>query len=1112
MRTFWLGLVVGILAIAMGAEAQSVRVWEEPLVIPTYPADPPDVNPMFRRPLSYQGASRVIYPYALQDGFSSEKEDRTYRALYLENEYIKLCILPELGGRLFYATDKTNGYEIFYRQQVIKPAHVGMLGAWISGGIEWCVFHHHRASTYMTVDSRLETRDDGGATIWIGELEPRHRMRWTIGITLYPGRSIIEATIKMVNRTPAVNSILYWANVATHVNDEYQIIFPPSTRFGVYHAKNDFIHWPIGRGEFRGRDYTGVDVSWWKNHPGSISIFAHDLREGFLAGYDHGRSAGTMLVANHHVAPGAKVWEWGKGSIWDTEILTDEDGPYAELMAGAYSDNQPDYSWIKPGEIKEAVQSWYPLRDIGGAKAATEEAAINLELDEDGRITLAVNTTRAHERAHVRLAAGESPLIDEPTALSPAHPYRTRLAMPANTAATDLLATVTDAEGAELARYRPLALEVPDTLPETVRPPRTPEDIGTVEELFLTGLRIRQFHNARLDPDAYFREALRRDPGHSGSHLQLGISSAGRWSDEEATAHFEAAIARISRDYTRPRDAEAHYQLGLIHKRQGQWDAAYEQLYRATWDFAFRAPAYYELAEIDCARGNFKTALRHVEEALRVNAQDTRAMNLRAAVSRRLGQPRLALQSAHEALDVDPLDHWAAVEEWLALREAGNQRARAQRRRAAELLRDQPESYLEIAATYIRCGLWPEARAVLDAAADRNQPGLSDYPIIHYYLAFVREQLGNRTAAQAARRAAAACPTDYAFPFRYESLAVLSQAIERNPDDARAYYYRGNLYYDAQPEQAIADWEAAVTHEPALAIAHRNLGWGHAYARGDIPAAIAAYQKAVAQHPEDPRYYFELDQLLERQGAPPEERLAILEENLQVVRRHQLPLLRTIAAWVQAGRYDPAIDALQNHYFHAQEGRDQVHDTHVDAHLLRGLQHFNSGEYTAALQDFLAADTYPQNHQTGRRDRYERDPQIFALTGLCYQQLGRHAEAQAALEQAAASRRAPGIYAYYVGLAQQALDRHDQANETFEALTASGQQALALAGETDFFAKFGEGDPLHVQQARAHLISGLGHLGLGQIDPAREAFSQAASLDPNNPWARYYLAQSTHDE
>jgi tetratricopeptide (TPR) repeat protein len=1087
-----------------------VRIWEEDLVLPTYRVRADDKNPMFQRPLSYQGATRAIYPYPLQDNFTNEREDVAYRAVYLENAYIKLCVLPEMGGRLFYATDKTNGYEIFYRQHVIKPAHIGMLGAWISGGIEWCVFHHHRASTFMPVDYRLAENPDGSKTLWFGEIEPRHRMKWTIGISLYPGRSWVEARIKLINRTDTVNSMLFWANVATHVNDDYQVIFPPSTDYAVYHSKVDFVHWPLARSRYRGVDYQGVDLSWWKNHPKPVSFFAHDLQEGFLAGIDHGKRAGTMYVANHHVAPGAKLWEWGpgdEGRMWDCVVLTEKDGPYAELMAGAYSDNQPDYSWIKPGEMKQAVQTWYPLRDMGHVKSGNREGAVNLEVDKDGQVQLAFNTTSHVKQARIELRTGEKVLLDKEIEISPARPFRAAVPLPEGVWETDLRARLIDAHGRELVGYHPVKKEVPEGLPPTVTSPPAPEKIATIEELYFTGLRIKQFHNARLDPMDYFRAALKRDPNDSRCNIQAGLDAAGRGRYEQAATHFERAVARVTRNYTRPRDCEAFYQLGLVRQRMGQLDRAYEALYRAAWDSAFRAPAYRELAQIDCRRGDFARALEHLDQSLAVNAQDIKVLGLRSAVLRRLNRMEEARDSIDRALELDPLDHLAHHERVrLCLHQPETSAILDARRKLTAILRDHAESYVELAADYMGAGLWEDMAAILEGAIDRKVDGLSDYPTVHYYLAYACDKQGRNERAAAALQRAAQCPTDYCFPFRLESLDVYDFALKHNPRDSRAWLYRGNLLYDRQPEQAMAAWRRAVDCEPSLAQAHRNLGWGATYGEPeDLGAAITHYERAIACDSSDPRLYIELDKLYERQGTSTSKRLALMEAHPEVVRRHEAALFRRIVILIQAEHYDTAVAALTENFFHAAEERRGLHEVHVDAHLLRGLQRFDAGDIAAALDDFRAADTYPENHQIGRARSEPRNAAIYTLIGLCQRRLGQDAEARTAFERALVDKAEGDWYAYYRGVAQRELGQVEAAASTFTRLIEDGEERLGRSEEVNVFAKFGEGDPLHVRRARAHTLMGLGYLGRGDRPAARAALAKAVSLDVNNLWARYFL-------
>ncbi len=1094
-----------------GQNSDTVKVWSEQLELPTYEVHPPDVNPMFWKPQSYQGASKVIYPYPLLDNLSNIRKSKIYNALYLENEYIKLCVLPEMGGRLFYATDKTNGYEIFYRQHVIKPSNIGMLGAWISGGIEWCVFHHHRASTFMPVDYKLIDNSNGSKTIWIGEIEPRQRMKWSIGITLYPGKSYIEVQVKMFNRTANTNSILYWANVATHANDDYQIFFPPSTEFGTYHAKNYFTHWPIAKERYLNRDYIGVDLSWWKNHPSPVSIFAHDLKDGFLAGYDHGKQAGTVHVANPNIVRGAKLWEWGPGevgSMWDSKVLTDADGPYAELMIGAYSDNQPDYSWVKPYEVKQCKQYWYPIRQIGGTKAANIDAALNLEMKDDRKVILGLNVTQKQNNARVVLKAKGETLIDSRINISPAEPFVKEVTVPADIEQTGLYAALFSESGQELISYAPVKKESDTELPPTVKPPTTPKDIKTIEELYLTGLRIKQFHNARLNPNDYFEEALKRDPNDSRCNIQLGIYYAQKGLYEQAIERLTTAIKRIAKDYTRPRDCEAYYHLGLVLKRQGRNEQAYENLYRAAWDYSLRSAAYYNLAEISCLRGQLKQALEEVENSLVTNAVNTKALNLKSAILRRLGQAAQANRLTSNTLKIDPLDYWARNEKHLVLKEMGRkQQAAKQLTQLKAVMRDYAESYLELATDYIACGFYDDAVDVLSRAVRMKKDGLSDYATIHYYMAYLSSKQGDQNKAKRFYKSAMQCPTDYCFPFRLESIDILAEAIKQNPRDAKAHYYLGNLLYDLQPEKAIEQWERAVEMDDSMAIAYRNLGWGYRYAQEDIGKAIAGYEKAIAYNPQQPRYYYELDQLYESSGADIKTRLATLESHHEYVQKREDSLIREIIVLTQAGKYDKAIEYLQNYFFHIREGNRRLHETHVDAYLLRGLARFAKKDYKSALDDLLMANEYPENHQVGRDRDYDRNVQISYFLGECYEALGEADKAREFFKKATSQDIRDSEYIYYQGIAHQKTDESDKATEIFDKLINLGEKRIAGTEDVDFFAKFGEGEGARVRTATGHYMMALGYLGKNQLVEARESLSKTVELNVNHTWARYHLEQ-----
>lgn len=1095
----------------ISAAHSSVRIWEEPLLIPTYKVGPPDPNPMFYTRESYQGAQKRIYPYPLLDNLTHIREEKTYKALYLENEYVKLSVLPEIGGRLFSAVDKTNNYDFFYHQHVIKPALIGMLGAWISGGIEWCAFHHHRNTTFMPVDYTLAENPDGSKTVWVGETERRHRMKWLIGITLYPGKSYIEATVKFFNRTPLPHSILYWANVAVHVNNDYQVIFPPSVQVATYHSKIDFTHWPISKGRYRGFNYDGVDISWWKNSPVSNSFFAWNLQEDFMGGYDHGKQAGVVHVGNHHIVCGAKLWEWGTGpfgSMWDS-VLTDEDGPYAELMVGAFSDNQPDYSWIKPYEVKTFKQHWYPVREIGGFKNANLNGAVNLELQPNNMVVLGFHTTSIHSNARAILRAEDKILVEETINIAPEKPFKRELAVPAGIKETDLRASLVSADGRELVSYQPVGREPLSKLPMPVKAPPKPQDIKTIEELYLTGLRVEQIHNPRVAPTNYYEEALKRDPGDSRSNTMLGINCIERGLYEQAEKHLRKAIERISAEYTRPGNTEAYYQLGLALRAQGRLDEAYDNFYMAAWDYAFHSAAYYQLAELCCRRGDFLQARDHVNGALSTNSLNTKALNIKAAILRRLGNVKEARNIASKVLAIDPLDFLAMNELYLAQSAMGAESdARKTLADLRRTMRGEVQSYLELAVDYVNCGLWDEAIEVLLRPVESETDFAGTYPLVHYYLGYLHQQKGSHEKASQHYSQASRMPSDYCFPFRPETANLLNAAIKANPSDARAYYYLGNLLFDIQVEKAITCWEKSRSLDDNFATVHRNLGWAYYRIQNKIPEAIDCYEKALACNQLDPRLYLEADILYEIGNVSLEKRLAVLENNHDVVSKRNQSFVREIMVLVLTGKYDKAIDYLTNNFFHIREGGGEIHDVYVDAHLLKGLECMKENRCAEALDHLQKASEYPENLSVGRPKNDRRASQVAYHIGAAHQAAGDMDKAREFYKRAANQRGTSNWpeTRFYQALCLNKLGQREDAKRVFDELIRTGERRLAEGTSADFFAKFGEQETKQAREASAHYIIGLGLLGKEQQDEAKQEFDQAAKLNLSHVWAKYRLS------
>ena len=1099
-----------MLAQSVTGMEQPVKIWQEKVPLPTYLVDPPDLNPRFYDGRAYQGAQGRIYPYPIYESLSDKRVMKDYDMVYLENEYIKINILPEIGGRLFGALDKTNGYDYIYRQHVIKPGLIGMLGAWISGGIEWNFPHHHRATAFMPVDYVMQENTDGSSTLWIGELEIRHRMKFMLGISVYPGKSYFEVTFRPYNGTPFANSFLYFANTGVHTNENYQVIFPPSTEFGVYHGKNQFIRWPLSHEEYNSVDYTsGVDISWWKNHPEWTSIFAWNYVDDFVGGYDHGKEAGIICFSNHHIAPGKKFWTWStgpRGQLWD-KALTETDGPELEIMIGGYSDNQPDYSWLQPYESKYLKQYWYPIREIGGVKNANLEAAVNMEIT-GNNLKIGFNSTASRENAVALVEVKGRKVFEQSINIDPSHPFVKEISLPANTMEQDIRVSLLSSDGNELVSYQPV-LKTESPMPEAARPPKAPGDIRTIEELYFTGLRLEQFHNPSYDPYPYYREALDRDPSDYRVNTAMGLLYLRRGMYAEAEKHLKTAVERITNNYTKPRDGEAYYYLGLCQKFMGHFEEAYNNLYQATWSQAFYSAAYYLLAQIDCSRGNYEQALEHLDRSVSTNANNTKAYNLKSAVLRKTGKPGPALEISSGMMNYDPLDMWAMYENYLAWKDMGNnQEGQKVLSILKSRMRDYIQTYLELSLDYANAGAWDEAIDVL-SNPDLLLGGESNtYLMRYYYLAYFWHQKGDNAKASGYLKQAAAMPPDYCFPFRLESIDILGAAAQMNPSDPKAPYYLGNLLYELQPEKAIGLWEKSRAIDSTFSLVHRNLGLAYYKTFNQVPQAIASYEKAISLNGRDQRLLYEADIILAAARIDPEKRLKILQDHHTVIADNNVAdaLSREVMLLVQLGRYDQALDIAENNYFRQWEGVSKAYGSYVDAHLFRGISKCQEGRCEEGLTDFLKALEYPENMMVAESYRGGRESQVYYYLGTAYEKMGNREKAKEMWELSIARRQDPQlspIY-FYKALSLRKTGKIAEATEILDSLIALGKQRLD-SPEIDFFAKFGERETADDRKSEAHYLTGLGYFGKDMREEAMQEFEEAVKLNINHVWAQWYL-------
>jgi tetratricopeptide (TPR) repeat protein len=1126
-----------------------VRVWREEVAIPTYLPASPDPNPMFLEKRVYQGSSGKVYPLPFTDRIEETKTERKWKAVWLENEFVRVMVLPEIGGRIHRIQDKTNGYDVIYHQRVIKPALVGLAGPWISGGIEFNWPQHHRPATFLPVDFQIQEHADGSKTVWCGDHDPMARMKGMHGVCLHPGRAWVELKVRAYNRTPLPQTFLWWANAATRVHEGYQSFFPPDVTCVADHARRAMSEYPLCRGFYYGvnygararggvpaqerpsqfipphargespssalPDYAPNDLSWYANIPTPCSYMCLGSREDFFGGYDHVAQAGLIHLANHHLAPGKKQWTWGNhpfGYAWDRN-LTDADergefGPYIELMAGVFTDNQPDFSFLQPGETKTWSQYWYPIQRIGPAQHANLRASVSLKTQAGGaRVGIAV--TSKYPDASIVLTGKNRVVAKWTVDLSPGAPLVKEIKLPRGVTETALVLRVADREGCEIISYHPKPRAKGQVPPPAAEPP-PPGNLQSTDELFLTGLHLEQYRHATRSPVLYWREALRRDPLDWRCNNAMGLWHLRRGEFVVAEQHFRNAIARQTQRNPNPRDGEPLYNLGLCLRYLGREDEAYDALSKAVWNQAWVAAGSHALAEMDCARKNWAAALEPLNRSLRLDPDNLRARNLKVMVLRMLGREDQAESLLRETLALDPLDWWARLL---------NQ----------EDLNCDLQTRLDIAHDLARAGFELPAIAALKTApandADLPTQSLGAMPLIEYTLGWLWEKQGDKKSAQQHLKRAAALPPEYCFPARLEEIAILQGAMRANPRDAKAPCYLGNLLYDRRRHaEAIRLWERSAKLDPNYSVVWRNLGIGRFNILKKPRKARAAYDQAFAVNPNDARLLYERDQLWKRLGEPPGKRLRQLEPRLDLVRRRDDLSVELCALYNQTGQPARALDLLRSRKFQPWEGGEgQALGQHVRAHLALGRGALSAGDAAKARFHFEQALTSPENLGEATH-LLANQSDIHYWLGVALDLLGQKQKARAHWRAAAAFRgdfqqrsaRAFSEMTYYSARSWERLGQKAKARKLFRELLAYARRLARRPAEIAYFATslptmlLFEDDLQFRQETTALFLQAQAHWGLGGRARAGRLLEVVLERDPNHALAAELLEEAAH--
>ena len=1082
---------------------QTVNVWQEQVVIPTYNVAEPDHNPRYYEKRAYQGSTGKVYPLPVTEKIYDEKENVSYDAVFLENDYLKVMILPQLGGRIQRATDKTNNYDFVYYNHVIKPALVGLTGPWISGGIEFNWPQHHRPSTYAPTEFKLIENEDGSKSVWVSEIDKMYGTKGSATFTLYPDKSYIEIKGQLYNRTDLPQTFLWWANPAVPVNDHTSSIFPPDVTAVMDHGKRAVSTFPIATGEYYKIDYSkGVDISKYKNVPVPTSYMAEKSDYDFIGNYDEQVGAGLLHVADHHVSPGKKQWTWGNadfGQAWDHN-LTDEDGPYIELMTGVFADNQPDFTWLRPYEEKTFTQYFMPYKGVGYIKNATTDAAVNIEKsNEQAEITVYV--TGEEKSANVQVLNKDKVIFEDVQDMSPADFYKKSIDLSGKANKEDLLSVVVkNAEGKELVRFDEVKWPEPE-IPEPAEAIPAPEELKTTEELFLAATHLEQYRHATREAADYYLEGLKRDQTDIRLNTGYGTLLLRRGEFEKAEQHLRKAVEKQTWKTPNPYYGEPLFQLGLVLEVQGKKEEAYDRFYKATWNEDTQGAAFFKLAALAAQKADYKKAKEFVERALIKNSHNMRARMLEILVAEKLGQD-VSVKVA-EALKIDPLDLAVNRKQSQLMGDASTYRG---------VMRDDLNNYLTIALDYLQYGFDDEALDVLSECPVHS-------PLVGYYEAAIYLDQHKTVEAQLAITKAEMAPSIYCFPSRIEEKVFLEKVITFDVRANFAKYYLGNLLYDKkQYDEAITLWEEAAKALPDFATPFRNLSFAYYNKKNDKKKALELINKAFDIDPTDSRVLLEKTQLEGLLGMDPKERLATLEQYMSVTEERDDLYIEYLTLLNLDGRYEEVLQRIEKRIFHPWEGGEGKISTQYTYALTQLALTEPNDEKAKALLN--ASRVYPRNLGEGKLPT-NHDNIANLYLGQIYAKEGHIEEAQKHLNEATKGIQVPGsaLYyndepadvLYYQGLAYRELGHEDRAQDKFEQLIEYGTAHQKEKVEWDFFAVSAPAHSVYENDIQldnyiycTYLI-GLGSLGKGDSETAEKCFREVLDINPAHQGARQHF-------
>lgn len=881
-----------------------VGVWQGTMPLASSDEGLPDENPHF----DIFAKKRFVYPYTMRENIRNTETVHGWRAVFLENEYLKCTVLPDLGGHLYTCVDKINGQPMFYANPTLKKALIGYRGAWSAFGVEFNFPVSHNWVSLSPVDWSYAKEQDGSASVTVGNLDRVYGMEWTVQLVLRPGSTVLEEHVTLANRSDLRHRFYWWNNGGVQVWNDSRVWYP--MQFTASHGFTNIDTWPV--------DSKGMDLSLISNQTdGPVSRFVYGSREPFMGIYNPHTDAGVVHYATYGDLPGKKIWSWGvdKDGLEWRKVLSDNDSAYVEVQAGLLR-NQETYSFLQPRQAIQFTEYWMPVHGIGRITRANLSGIVSIYREAAGnkKINLHVgfNANHAIPNATILILDGKKILYREPVSLTPAHTW----------SHTIFNLAIDQKYTFQLKNETEMLLEHTEGVYDW--PPRDQVQVGPQKahqpppgDAWSDGDFLEAGTNEELQGDLIsawktYQQGLAKFP----TSFEL-IKATGRL-DVDLLRYQEASGLLTRAEARATWDGEVHYYQGIVDAALGHPREARNELEAAQRSPSWHAAGELLLAESLARNGMTQEALRTIASACTPSSVDMRCAEETIALERLSGNQGKAKSLAENALAQYPTSIFLRNE--LAI--MGSPVLGLQTHLAADSSR-----ILNLVTEYNRLGMYSESLQLLSRTypavpADESEPGAvlpGEDPMLAYYRGYCREKLGQ--SGQKDFSEASRMPLQFIFPNHAQTLMVLQAAIRSNPSDASAHFLLGTLWFSRGiVDPAIAEWKQASSLNPSIPVLDADLGRAYLLIKQKPVEAAAAFQHGMKVDPANPALYVGLDQAMQQTGQSVSTRIAMMRSFPAAATMPADMVRALVNALRQNGQNDQADALLAQHFLPRKEG------------------------------------------------------------------------------------------------------------------------------------------------------------------------------------------------